>query len=520
MSDTMSALTTADDKLLKAFTAVAVDKKLVAQEGVPALPSYVNEWLVRRFFRDGITAEARARMRSFVERYLPSQGRKEEIKARLRSLGSYKLIDQFAVTVDLRRNRYLLQIPSLDIRDARVAESIVEQHTMLLSGGVWGAGQLVYGKDPDTGAMSVGLEQFEPIQISSFDLDLFIEKRAAFTTEEWIDVLVASQGLNPWAYDGVEQKLLLLTRLLPLVQANLNMIELAPKGTGKSHVYKNLTPYAHVISGGTITAPQLFYNLGSAKTAGLLVTNDLVVFDEIQTITFDKPGVITGILKDYMESGSYARGPKKASAGASIVMQGNIQLTADNRPRHPIWFRELPRPLQETALIARLHVFLPGWLLPKINVGDVALAQGHGLAADYLSEALHALRERYECDRYINRRVKVHGTQDIRDEKAIRRTASAFLRLFFPNLTLTDEELRRYCVEPAVRYRQHISDQLHLMDEEFPICTLGYELHDTGSSIDEDELDIDEAGGESLPGLTMATRYTAAAGAGDARLDI
>src|SRR5258707_1280678 len=186
MQNAMSVLTSADDKLLKAFHAVAVDKKLVAQESIPALPSYVNEWLIRRFFRDGVTTEARERMRSFVERYLPSQGRKEEIKARLRSLGSYKLIDQFSVVVDLKRNRYLLQIPSLDIRDARVAEEIVEQHTMMLSGGVWGAGQLIYGEDPDTGQMSVGLEQFEPIQISSFDIDLFVEKRAVFTIDEWI----------------------------------------------------------------------------------------------------------------------------------------------------------------------------------------------------------------------------------------------------------------------------------------------------------------------------------------------
>jgi ATP-dependent Lon protease len=505
MQKPASASTPMEQKLLKAFHAVVVDKKLVIQEGVPALPSYVNEWLIRRFFQNGVTTEARQRMRTFVERYLPPPNKKEEIKARLRALGSYKLIDQFSVIVDLRRNRYLLQIPSLDIRDARVDENIVEQHTMLLTGGVWGAGRLLYKEDPDTGVMDVFMDEFEPIQISSFDVDLFIEKRATFTIDEWIDVLVSSQGLNPWAYPKLEKKLLLITRLLPMVQSNLNMVELAPKGTGKSHVYKNISYYSHVISGGTITAPQLFYNLG-AKTAGLLVANDVVVFDEIQTITFDKPGMITGILKDYMESGSYARGPKKASARASVVMQGNIQMTAGNQPLHPIWFRELPKPLQETALISRLHIFLPGWFLPKINVSDVALAQGYGLAADYLSEALHALRDRYECDRYINRRVKVTGTEDIRDEKAVRRTAAGFLRLLFPHLNLTDKELRQYCVEPAIRYRQYVRDQLHMMDEEFPTYKLSYELHGLESPLpEEDETDSaeDEDLGKQLSSMAM-----------------
>jgi ATP-dependent Lon protease len=494
MQNPTNALTPVDQKLLKAFHAVVVDKKLVIQEGIPALPSYVNEWLIRRFFHNGVTTEARQRMRSFVERYLPPQNKKEEIKARLRALGSYKLIDQFSVTVDLRRNRYHLQVPSLDIRDANVDETIVEQHTMLLSGGVWGAGRLLYREDSDTGEMDVFMDQFEPIQISSFDIDLFIEKRATFTVEEWIDVLVLSQGLNPWAYPKLDKKLLLITRLLPMAQANLNMVELAPKGTGKSHVYKNISYYTHVISGGTITAPQLFYNLGD-KTAGLLVTNDVVVFDEIQTITFDKPGVITGILKDYMESGSYARGPKKASARASVVMQGNIQMTEANEPRQSIWFRELPRPLQETALISRLHIFLPGWFLPKINVSDVALAQSYGLAADYLSEALHTLRDRYECDRYINRRVKITGTEDIRDEKAVRRTAAGFLRLLFPHLILTDKELRQYCIDPAIRYRQYVRNQLHLMDEEFPAYKLNYELHGLETPLPEE--DESETAGEN-----------------------
>lgn len=488
MSALREATTPVDAKLLDTFHAVAVDKRLVNEEGVAALPSFVNEWLIRRFFRDDNRDESRVRMRLFVEQYLPGQGKKEEIKARLRNFGSYKLIDEFSVRVDLRRNRFLLTVPSLDIRDGRIWEEIVDRHPMLLSGGVWGAGHLRYEEDPD-GEMFVRLDEFEPIQISSFDRSLFIEKRAAFTVDEWIDTLIASQGLNPWAYQSVDEKLLLVTRLLPMVQANLNMVELAPKGTGKTFVYKNLSYYSHVISGGTISASQLFYNLGPSKAAGLLVTNDVVVFDEIQTISFERAGVITGILKDYLESGSFSRGGKKASARASIVMQGNIPLSASRRPRSTIWFHELPKALQETALISRLHVFLPGWLLPKINVSEVALSSGYGLAADYLSEALHSMRDHFECDRYVARRVRVVGTEDIRDERAVQRTTAALVRLLFPHLDLSDDEFRTYCVEPAIRYRQLIRDQLHLMDEEFPAYSLDYQLRPDLASTQADSRD-------------------------------
>lgn len=465
-----------DNKLQQQYYAVVVDKRLLNQEGISALPSYVSEWLVRRFFKEGITEEARARMRDFVSKHLPPRGKKEEIKAELRAFGSYRLIDEFSVTTDLRQNRYVLTIPSLDIRDAYVADELVAENKMLLSGGVWGAGRLTYEADPESGKMIIRMDMFEPIQLSSFDLQLFVEKRKPFAVGEWIEVLIRSQGLNPVAYPTEEMRLLLVTRMLPMVQNNLNLVELAPKGTGKTHIYKNLSYYSHVISGGTVTPATLFYNLGPMGMPGLLALNDVVVFDEIQTIRFDKPGEIIGILKDYMESGSYHRGHRKVPAQASTVMLGNIEMSERGEPQAQLWFEELPKPMRETALIHRIHGFLPGWKLPKINVSDVAFSPGFGLATDYLSEALHALRDQYELDRYISRRLRVLGTEDIRDEKAIKRLASAFLKLLFCDTDARDEELCQYCIEPAIRLRQYVRQQLHLMDVEFPDYQLGYEL--------------------------------------------
>ena len=463
------------EKLRRQFYAVVVDKTLVSKEGIRSLPSYVSEWLVRRFFADGVTEEARQKMREFVSKHLPPQGKREEVKAKLRTLGRYTIIDEFTVVTDLRRNRFVLSVPSLDIRDAYVEDQIIHTHPMLLAGGVWGAGRLVYEHDEESEKMIVRMDTFEPIQLSSFDLALYMEKRTPFDADEWIDVLVQSQGLNPAAYTR-DQCLLLLCRMLPITQANLNVMELAPKGTGKTFLFKNLSYYSHVISGGTVTPAALFYNLGPRSMPGLLALNDVVVFDEIQTIGFEKPNETMGILKDYMESGSYHRGRKKVPALASVVFLGNIELNESGTPARSHWLEELPKPMRETAFIHRIHAFLPGWELPKINVSDVALAPGLGLAADYLSEALHALRSYHEFDRYASTRVRVLGTEDIRDEKAIQRVAAGLLRLLFPDLRLDDRDFASYCVEPAIRFRQLVRRQLHLMDPEFPNYELAYEL--------------------------------------------
>jgi ATP-dependent Lon protease len=468
------------DKLRTYYGAVAVDKHLVSEEAPRSVPSYVGEWLVRRFFTGIPNEEARKRMAVFIGKHLPMPNQREEVKAQLRRVGQYTLIDEFKVFTDLKANRYTLTIPRLDISDAHVDDELVDRHEMLLSGGVWGAGRLLYEpeSDIDPGPMRIRMDRFEPIQMSSFDFQLFAERRGEFTVEEWREVLIHSQGLNPDAYPFEPQRRILMARLLPIVQKNLNIFELAPKGTGKTYIFKNLSTYTHVISGGSITPAALFYNLGMRKQPGLLALSDVVVFDEIQTIHFDNPREIGGILKDYMESGSYHRGVKKVSADASLVFLGNIDMNENGKPKHQHWFDSLPYPLNESALIHRIHAFLPGWYLPKINIADVALTRELGLAADYLSEALHRLRSQDGHEQYIARRVRVRGTEDIRDEKAVQRVATAFFKLLFPHGKATDDELMHYCVEPAIEYRQHVRDQLALRDVEFPPFVLSGDLRE------------------------------------------
>lgn len=202
----------------------------------------------------------------------------------------------------------------LDIADAFIDDDLVDEHEMLLSGDVWGAGRLLYEPvDPDTSnTMRIRMDRFEPIQVSSFDFDLFADRRRELAVEEWREVLLHSQGLNPDAYPLEQQRRILMARLLPMVQKNLNIFELAPKSTDKTHLYKNLSTYSHVISGGSVTPAALFYNLEMRKIPGLLALNDVVVFDEVQSIQFDNSREVGGILKDFMESGSYHRGGEES----------------------------------------------------------------------------------------------------------------------------------------------------------------------------------------------------------------
>jgi ATP-dependent Lon protease len=347
----------------------------------------------------------------------------------------------------------------------------------LLVNPVWGAGTLSYVPEEDhEDRMRVRLDRFESIQLSSFDLDLYAERRRHFTLDEWMRILISSQGLNPDAYASEEQWLLLISRMAPMAQANLNLFELAPKGTGKTYIYKNLSTYSYVISGGAVTPAQLFYNLSTRPSPGLLAMNDVVIFDEIQTIHFGDSKEVGGILKDYMESGSFQRAKKPVRAYASCVFLGNIQMTEGGDPANQRWFDELPFPLCESALIHRIHAFIPGWRLPKINIAEVALAKGDGFAADYLGEALHALRSAHHLDKIIQTRVRVIDTEDIRDERAIKRMTTALFKVLFPHGEATRDELMETCVRPAVEFRRHVRRQLQLIDPEFRHYSLGAEV--------------------------------------------
>jgi ATP-dependent Lon protease len=465
-----------EEKAQRLFGEVCVHKGLVQQAGfgTRSIPAFVSEWIVTRNAPEGILdAAAQQRIRTFLNKHLPTRDQKEQLKAQLQNGETLTILDQFSITVDLQRNENRLSIPCLDERKAGVERHIIESFPLLLGGGVWGVGKLQYY--PPDGLRKEGqiwMVDFRPMQNARLDLDLYCECREQFTLDEWRDLLIASMGYNPEAYN-VTQQMHMLTRLVPLVQERVNMIELAPKGTGKSFVFLNLSRYARLVSGGKVTAAALFYN-NASRQPGLLSHYDLVIFDEAQSISFDNPGEIIGVLKDYLESGSFARGgTQKIESSAGLMLLANIPLDEYRRPRHANLFAELPDFLSETAFIDRIHGILPGWELPRIE--ETFIGRGIGFKADYFGDVLHHLRSRAGYEQIVQRYNTITGTTDRRDVIAISRLAAGFCKLLFPHGEVTAGDFAAYCLKPAVQLRQRVRDQLALLDPEYPRLRIGWE---------------------------------------------
>ncbi|CAG1022533.1 ATP-dependent Lon protease [Methylococcales bacterium] len=458
-----------EEKTLEFFGEVVIDKSMIHEAGFGsrAIPTYVGEWILSRYLENGkLNPEGRQKISAFVSKYLPSKQQKDEIKNRLLKQETVKILDDYSVSVNLVTGTRLLRIPLLDMNDAHISDRIVDENELLLTSGVWGVGELFYippdGQNPKG---QVWMKDFKPFQVASIDLDYFIACRQNFAFDEWLDLLVSSMGFNPVIL-SVEQKVTLITRIVPLVEPRLNLVELAPKGTGKSFVYDNLSRYARVIGGGTVTPAVLFYNL-STNMPGLITRYDVVVLDEIQSVSGDSTGELVAQLKGYLESGKFSRGKTVATAEAGLVMLGNIPLDENHNPlvSEAGLFSEFPNFLRETAFIDRLHGFIPGWVLPRVTKDTPS--RSLGFKGDFFSEVLSKLRKEMRYQDYVKINMNVSGSDDLRDRKAITRCASGYLKLLFPDQKPSPEEFKEYCVKPAVALRQRIRNELHKMDKEY-----------------------------------------------------
>ncbi len=283
-----------EQKALDYFGDVIINKSLIykAGFGARAIPTYVGEWILSKFTEDGnLTEGSRERIAAFLGKYLPTKGQKDEIKNHLLKMETVQILDDYSVTVNLRNGQRNLRIPMLDISDAFISQQIVDQNELLVTSGVWGIGSLFYVPPDGPGDQGqVWMREFKPFQISNVDLEYYQECRQHFETSEWIDLMVSSMGFNPRA-QTLRQKMILITRLLPLIEPRLNIVELAPKGTGKSFVYDNLSRYGRVVAGGKITPAVLFHNL-AVQSPGLITRYDAIVLDEVQSISGDSAGGI------------------------------------------------------------------------------------------------------------------------------------------------------------------------------------------------------------------------------------
>jgi len=465
-----------DHLIREAFSDVSIDKRLSRQVGAGsrAIPDYVSDWLVSRYSSNGTVDEQKIGM--FLERHLPDKKQKQRLLYELNEGKTLTILDAYAVRVDVESGRLLLEIPCLDISNAALVDGIVDDHPMLLLGNVWGAGTLQRRPREDSPERyEVCMVDFKPMQTSIVDRDYYVQTRRHFTLRQWRDLLIRTMGYNPEAYTPAQQ-MHMLTRLCAMVQPRVNLIELAPKGTGKSYVYSSLSRHAWLISGGVVTRAQLFYNM-STKSAGVITRFDAIVLDEIQTIKFSNEGEIVGALKGYLEQGEFRVMKHQGTADAGFVLLANIPIRADSRPRDQDLFETLPPWLKgqsATALLDRFHGLLPGWQLPRIN--KECLCDGMALRADYMGEVLHALRFEPEYDHWVKEHTRSSG--DLRDIKAVERLAAGFLRLLFPDLSMVTPGLfEQHCLGFAKQLRQRIRTQMSLLDEEYSPNLADIEVH-------------------------------------------
>jgi ATP-dependent Lon protease len=453
-------------KLRYYFPGYVVNKGLSSREDIRRVPKFVSEHLLTQISEESdpiVFSKKLMEVIELVNTLYPEPKDKDKILDRIiiKRLPC-RIIDEIKVEVDEKHGIRKAVIPSLNLTNVMISDKVVEENEQLLSTGIWGIASLKYSEPivdekgrPIT--LPVFIEAFKPFHVSNIDLKEFIEKRGHFTLDEWIDVLINTIGLNPEVYTQ-RQKLILISRFIPLVENNVNLMEFGPRATGKTYFYRNISFYTRIISGGQVTPAQLFYNI-ARRTIGEIGMKDCIVFDEVSKVTFPRPEEMMGKLKDYMVDGHFERGPKKATSLCSLVFMGNIEVSG-YVPIEDVNY-VLPDCMRnDTAFIDRIHGIIPGWEIPKIKKSEVHLSKNYGFSVDYLSEILHELRK-LDFTPLIRSMVELNKVT-IRDEIGIYRTASGLAKILFPNKEFDKKELA-LIMNFAVEIRQKVADLLHKM---------------------------------------------------------
>lgn len=439
-----------DKKAIEALDGYLVRKDLVRtfSRQFP-VPTYVVEFLLGRYCASADESEIEEGL-EIVQRQLQSKTVKptdvELFKKRAKEEGNIKLIDIITARLDARTDSFVASLPSLMLNDVRITSELVDRHERMLTGGFYAEITLSYDGAIalERGGRPFGIEAIREIQLSKLDaLEVLAVARPHFTTDEWKTLMLRSIGINP---DKLEerQKNAMLLRMVPFVERNYNMVELGPRGTGKSHLFQQISPYAHLISGGKATVAKMFVNNSNGQR-GLVCQYDVVCFDEVSGVSFDqKDGV--NILKGYMESGEFSRGKESIRADGSVVMVGNFDVDVEQQQRIGHLFGPLPPEMRDdTAFMDRIHAYLPGWDVPKISKD--LLTDHFGLVSDFLSECWSKLRNQSRVS-VLQNRVFFGGSLSGRDTNAVNKTVSGLLKLLYPS---SSEEIPDADIEWAVR---------------------------------------------------------------------
>jgi len=420
------------------------------------VPVYVLEYLLGMYcassdpevIRSGMVTVKRVLEENYVR---PDES--EKVKSKIREQGNFKVIDKVTARLNEKRDVYEALLSNLGVKSAEMSDSFVRQYEKLLVGGIWCIVTVGYRFEENQKGSPFVITDLKPIQMPGMDLEALFEGRRAFTEEQWIDALIRSTGMEPTCLKE-RVKWHLLARMIPLVENNYNLCELGPRGTGKSHIYKEISPNSILVSGGQTTVANLFYNMASRKV-GLVGLWDVVAFDEVAGINFKEQDGVQ-IMKDFMASGSFSRGRESINANASMVFVGNINDSVESLVKTSHLLAPFPEAMIDSAFFDRFHAYVPGWEIPKMR--PEFFTNQYGLIVDYLAEFLREMRKRTFSDA-IDQWFKLGNNLNQRDVIAVRRTVSGLLKLICPHGEFGKETVRK-CLEYALETRRRIKEQL------------------------------------------------------------
>jgi ATP-dependent Lon protease len=461
-----------DAKINKQFAGYVVRKDLVkAVKGNAIVPTYVLEYLLGQYCATDDEASILTgieTVKEILRKHYVHRSEAGLVQSTIKEKGRYKVIDQVSVSLNEKTDSYEAVFENLGIKKVAVDSGTVKAHPKLLVTGVWCIADVQYEFNEDARVAPWILESIKPIQIAKVDFEQYRKARDSFTTDEWIDLLMQSIGFNPGAF-GRRNKLLQLMRLVPFVERNYNLMELGPKGTGKSHIYSEFSPHGQLISGGEVSVPKLFVNNATGRI-GLVGYWDVVAFDEFAGREKTANKALVDIMKNYMANKSFSRGVNPMGAEASFSFVGNTDHNVPFMLKNSDLFEALPSQFHDSAFIDRLHAYLPGWEVDVIR-GEM-FTKGYGFIVDYLAEILRHLRSEDFSNR-PDRFFKVSERISTRDRDAIYKTMSGLLKVLHPNGAETEAEVEEL-LSLAMESRKRVKDQLARIDSTYPEVDFHY----------------------------------------------
>jgi len=470
-----------DVKINKYFPGLVVRKDLVKTvKGNAIVPTYVLEYLLGQYCATSDEASIQSgieTVKEILRKHYVHRNESGLIRSIIKEKGRHKVIDKIGVALNDKADVYEATFANLGIKNVMIDSDTVKKHPKLLVSGIWCIADLEYDFSEEKGVVPWILDSIKPIQLSNFDFDSYIEGRKQFTTDEWIDLLVQSIGFNPEMFNK-RSKLLQLVRLIPYCERNFNLIELGPKGTGKSHIYSEFSPHGILISGGEVTVPKLFVNNSTGKI-GLVGYWDTVAFDEFAGRNKRTDNALVDIMKNYLANKSFSRGIETLGAEASMVFIGNTKHPLLHMLRHADLFMELPERYYDSAFLDRLHFYIPGWEVEIIR-GEMFSA-GYGFVVDFLAEILRAFRNYDFSDRY-SEYFELRRDISTRDRDGINKTFSGLMKILFPHNEATQEEIEEMLCF-AIEGRKRVKDQLMRIDSTYAEVRFGYTCINEGKEV-------------------------------------